>query len=68
MTYLLCHLHTLQPFSNEAEAGAKAEAKAEALKKKIGPEVEADPEANFTDSTSLNSTHWRDQEQLLIFC
>ena len=61
MTYLLCHLNILQPFNNEAEE------EAEALKE-IGLEVEADPEANFTDSTSLNSTHWRDQEELLIFC
>ena len=44
MTHLLCYLHPLQRFSEEAEV------EAEALKR-IG--LEADPGANFTASTSL---------------
>ena len=50
MTYILYYLHPLQPFSKEAEA--EKEEEAEALKK-IGLEAEADPEVNFTASTSL---------------
>ena len=48
MTYLICYLHPLQPFSKEA----KAEAEAEPLKK-IGLEAEVALEANCTGSTSL---------------
>ena len=33
MTYLLCHLHSLQPFSKEAEVEAEPLAEAKALKK-----------------------------------
>ena len=52
MTYLLCYLHPLQPFSKEAEAEVETEAS-----RKIGLNAEADPKANFTASTSLHKSN-----------